>query len=228
MTRTHQVPEELAKKIVTTIHNITGSNVNFMGENGLIIATIQKERLGTIHEIAKRIMNGEIESSAITLEEASHLKGVLPGYNGAIKYQGKIIGCLGISGDPVVVKPLQKMAAIIVEEEIDKIKQMEERQNILDDVSEKIHEISAFLEEISAGAEEIASASKIMENTEAELVLNINNITKVITLIESISKRTNLLGLNAAIEAARAGEQEKFIKISNHKLKMISQICIKG
>ena len=42
----HPVPLELAQRVVEMIHEVTGSNVNFMGLGGEIIATKQPERLG--------------------------------------------------------------------------------------------------------------------------------------------------------------------------------------
>jgi sugar diacid utilization regulator len=118
----HQVPKELAERVVQIIYEVTGSNVNLMGQGGEIIATKQPERLGTIHAGAQKIMNGQAEEVAITVADASQLQGVKPGYNGVILFDGKRIGCIGISGDPEQVRPLQKMAAIIIAEELKKIK----------------------------------------------------------------------------------------------------------
>ena len=54
----HPVPLELAQRVVEMIHEVTGSNVNFMGLGGEIIATKQPERLGKIHSAAESIMAG--------------------------------------------------------------------------------------------------------------------------------------------------------------------------
>ena len=35
----HQVPKELADHVIQLIYEVTGNNVNFMGEGGEIIAT---------------------------------------------------------------------------------------------------------------------------------------------------------------------------------------------
>lgn len=110
----HKIPKDLADKTVQMLNNITGKNVNIMGEGGEIIATAQKERLGNIHEAARKIINGEISSASITVEEAEKLQGVLPGYNGPVIINGQIVGCIGLTGDPEVVKPLQQMAAKII------------------------------------------------------------------------------------------------------------------
>ena len=90
-------PIQLAKKVVEMLHEVTGDNVNFMGENGEILAAIQKGRIGTIHDGAKRIMAGEVKELAITVEDTKKFKGVLPGYNGVVVSNGVAIGCIGLS-----------------------------------------------------------------------------------------------------------------------------------
>ncbi|MCA5973192.1 methyl-accepting chemotaxis protein [Pseudomonas sp. P135] len=54
-----------------------------------------------------------------------------------------------------------------------------------------------------------AMADKITDSTDKVEVLatRVNEITKILGVIQSIAEQTNLLALNAAIEAARAGEQ---------------------
>lgn len=69
-----RMPIELAEKIVDMLHNVTHDNVNFIGENGKIIASIQTNRIGSIHEGGKRIMAGEIDELAITSEAAAELQ----------------------------------------------------------------------------------------------------------------------------------------------------------
>jgi carbohydrate diacid regulator len=70
-----EFPVELAEKIVNMLFEVTGNNVNFMDNEGVIIATMQPERLGTVHEGAKLIMSGEIDELAISVEAAKNLTG---------------------------------------------------------------------------------------------------------------------------------------------------------
>lgn len=108
LTWKHKIPKDIAEKTVKLLHNITGKNVNVMGQGGEIIATIQKKRLGNIHEVASRIMRDEI------------------------------IGCIGLTGTPEIVKPLQQIASKIIEEEILKRMEEERKQETINKVSAEI------------------------------------------------------------------------------------------
>ncbi|RXM57784.1 methyl-accepting chemotaxis protein [Clostridium tetani] len=222
MTWRHKIPKDVAEKTVDLLHNITEKNVNVMGKDGEIIATVQRERLGTIHEVASRIMNGEIESSSTTEEEAEKLNGVLPGYNGAIKINGEVIGCIGLTGAPEMVKPLQQMAAKIMEEEILKRIDEEKKQEIINKLSAEVQEVSFVMGQIGCSAEDIADTSKEVQSITYTLEEEISNINKILDFIKNVAKQTNLLGLNAAIEAARAGENGKGFSVVAGEIRKLS------
>jgi len=136
------IDRSITDRVVSILHSITGNKVNFIGEGGVIISSAQPERVGTVHEGGKMIMDGEADELAITPEMASGMKGALPGYNGAIYHNGKKIGVIGIGGDPEIVKPLQKMAEIIIQDEISKIEQKKSEIELKKKFVEQITDLS--------------------------------------------------------------------------------------
>ncbi|WP_282706829.1 sugar diacid recognition domain-containing protein [Natroniella acetigena] len=228
----HKVSQELAEKIVDILHNITNGDIQFMGKEGEIIATTQPHRLGTIHEGARKIMLGTIEYASITKEDAEEIEGVLPGYSGPIEYQGEIIACIGITGDPEIVRPLQKMAALVVKDEIEKEEERQKKQEVTNKVFKRLQEVSALAQELSAGSQEIASGCKEMENVTIQANEIVDEIEEMLNTIINIAHKTNLLGLNASIEAARAGEYgrgfsvvaEEIQKLADNSKKSITHV----
>lgn len=140
--RSTEIPSDLAQHIADTIHGITGGKVNVMGEGGIILGSPEPHRIGTVHEGGRRIMAGEVDEIAITPEMAESMTGALPGYNGVVMLGHHRVGCIGIGGDPDTVRPLQKMAAIIVTEELLKREEQQKRREMVAEFSARIRDIA--------------------------------------------------------------------------------------
>lgn len=138
----NRITPEFAQRVVTLLHEITGSNVNVMGPGGVIIASMQPERIGTVHDGARQIMAGEANELAISAEQAAQIPGAKAGFNGPIDFNGERVGCIGISGDPERVRPMQKLAAVIVQEELAKIAAGGVRAGVLLEIAGQIEGIA--------------------------------------------------------------------------------------
>lgn len=105
--------KELAAEIVDRTMSIIRHNINIMDENGVIIASGDRSRIGDEHAGAKDALSGK-SGISISPDECSDLAGTKPGVNLPIVFHDEIIGVIGITGAPSKVSPygeLVKMAA---------------------------------------------------------------------------------------------------------------------
>ncbi|BAN47332.1 sugar diacid recognition domain-containing protein [Metapseudomonas resinovorans] len=109
----------LAQLIVDRAMAILPYNINVMDDQGMIIGTGDPQRLHTRHEGAQLVLANrrvvEIDSQA-----ASCLRGVRPGVNLPLLHAERLIGVLGITGEPETVRPyaeLVRMAAEVLVEQ---------------------------------------------------------------------------------------------------------------
>ena len=109
-----KITHVLAQQIVDRTINIVGKNINIMDENGFIIGSGDKSRLNQFHEGAALVIKNK-EKMLIYSENENHLIGVKPGINLPIEENNKIIGVVGITGNPDEVGPFGEIIKMTVE-----------------------------------------------------------------------------------------------------------------
>lgn len=89
------------------------------------------------------------------------------------------------------------------------IEKQEKLLSLAEDISKGLENLTKSSNLIDKGSEELVEISHKLSKSSTESLNHIEETDNILGIIESISKRTNLLGLNASIEAARAGQEGK-------------------
>jgi len=109
-----KITHKLAQNIVEKTMGILGKNINIMDENGVIIGSGDKSRLNQFHEGAAQVIK-EGKKLEIYSKDINHLVGAKPGINLPIEHNNKIIGVVGITGEPYEVSPFGEVIKMAVE-----------------------------------------------------------------------------------------------------------------
>lgn len=114
----------IAQKIVLEMMNVIPYNINVMDENGIIIGSGDIERIGNIHEGARKAINTQYINEVYSEEER-----MKPGVNEPIIVNGEVIGVIGITGHPDEVRRFSKLVSVTAVLLIEQSKLDEEIQN---------------------------------------------------------------------------------------------------
>ena len=109
-----KITHKLAQNIVEKTMGILRKNINIMDENGVIIGSGDKSRLNQYHEGAAKVIT-EGKKLEIYSKDINHLVGAKPGINLPIEHNNKIIGVVGITGEPDEVSPFGEVIKMTVE-----------------------------------------------------------------------------------------------------------------
>ena len=104
---------EMAQKFIDQITDYTEYNINIMDESGVIIASRSKDRIGTYHEAADRIVRGK--EDIVVVDDDKLYPGVLPGINMAIIVNGKKEGVVGVTGSPSHIREVAMVTRLAIE-----------------------------------------------------------------------------------------------------------------
>ena len=108
----------LAKEIISEISEVINENINIIDEKGLILASTDPERINTIHEGARLIIQSNLKQ--LIVEKDDDYPGCKKGTNLPIRFASEVIGVVGITGEPSETikygQIIQKMTEMIVYE----------------------------------------------------------------------------------------------------------------
>ncbi len=109
-----ELDHDLAQEIVDRTMAILPYNVNVMDSQGLILGSGEPERINTRHEGAQLVLaNGRVVE--IDGHTAKHLKGVQPGINLPLMHDQRLIGVLGITGEPQLLRTYAELVRMTAE-----------------------------------------------------------------------------------------------------------------
>ncbi|OIK12155.1 sugar diacid recognition domain-containing protein [Bacillus sp. MUM 13] len=110
---------ELSTKIVREVQQVLSGDIIVVDTKGEIIASTQHERIGNFHEGAQLVLRSK-EKLYINQTMTNKLKGVKAGINMPIILDEKVIGVIGVTGDPKEVEPyaelIRRMTELIIKE----------------------------------------------------------------------------------------------------------------
>ena len=122
-----ELDHDLAQDIVDRTMAILPYNVNVMDSQGLILGSGEPERINTRHEGAQLVLaNGRVVE--IDAQTAKHLKGVQPGINLPLLHDQRLIGVLGITGEPELLRTYAALVQMTAEMLVGQRHQQAEQQ----------------------------------------------------------------------------------------------------
>lgn len=109
-----KITSQYARSILDKTSQILKYNVNIMDHMGVIVGSGDPKRVNSFHQGAAEVIKTG-KALEITVPEAEKMEGAKPGVNLPIYLNEKIVGVVGITGDPNEVRPFGELLKIAVE-----------------------------------------------------------------------------------------------------------------
>ena len=127
---TLELSRRSAQAIVEEVGAIVRQNINMMDRNGRVIASTDASRVGSVHDIARQMVENGTGELYVTEEQATPT--VRTGLNLSVSHQGRIVGVIGITGPYEEVsgygQVVKKMVEILIRENVQQDRQRMSRR----------------------------------------------------------------------------------------------------
>ncbi len=154
--------KQMAERIVDTVKDVCGHDINFINTKGIIFASTDPSRIGNFHEIGKKVVESK---ETIEVSSDNSFYGTHRGVNIPFFYHRELIAVIGISGEPDEVRQFavlaQKITNLLLrEQEMDSVKYgRKNRMNymirsIIEGTATDYDQVIGFLEEVGQKKEE--------------------------------------------------------------------------
>lgn len=119
-----QLDSPLAQSIVDRAMPIIHGNVNVMDHRGIIIASGDPARIGSHHEGALLVL---AQGRTVEIDDslASRLRDARPGINLPLYAEGRIVGVVGLSGDPDAIRQYAELLRMAAETMLEQARLMQ-------------------------------------------------------------------------------------------------------
>ena len=111
------ISSQVAQSIVDEMSRVTDFNINFMNEEGKIIASVDDSRIGDFHEGARNVIASKAK---VIISEDTKLEGAKNGINLPVFLHNQVVGVIGVTGEPSsvghIAEIIQKMTEVLVKE----------------------------------------------------------------------------------------------------------------
>jgi carbohydrate diacid regulator len=108
------ITQDIAYPIIQRLAGTMNYNINIIDNDGVIIASTDRDRVNYIHEGAKEVLDSK-QSLIIYKDDLDRFSGTKEGVNLPIEFMEEIIGVVGITGNPDGLMQLAQMTKITVE-----------------------------------------------------------------------------------------------------------------
>ena len=103
----------LAEKLIEKIIEYTDYTIHIMNEQGIVIGSCDRSRIGTFHEVAYKLISQK--KNLIIVSKNNDYLGIQSGVNLPLLYKGQIVGAVDVNGVPEEVKPVALLIKMMIE-----------------------------------------------------------------------------------------------------------------
>ena len=105
------ISKNTAQQIVDTVKDVCGYDINYISNDGIIIASTDEKRIGDYHEIGRRAAQS---NQVLDVYDNDVFEGAQKGVNIPFSYHGRTLAVIGITGEPDEVRRYARLALRIM------------------------------------------------------------------------------------------------------------------